>query len=247
MSASVTAPSLMGLVNLLAPASGTTHACKFTVTLAGAAASINWPGLFQAIGVWVPQSMMVDNTAGTAVVTVKETTYGWTRSVQAGQLRVFQFPAVGSPIFVFSSTGNVSPVVSMFDWPAFPDADINLLLASGTPVSITGQPVSVSLSGTMAPSAPITYATAASTTIATGGTSQTVFTAGTLTNGGWITNPASAAESLYFDPTGAACLTTPSGTTFELKAGQTATLGAALNAVTVNAVTLGHVFSAVRF
>ncbi len=247
MSATISPPSVLGLVNLLAPASGMTHGCKFTVTLAGASATVNWAGLFQTIGVWVPQSMMVDNTAGASVVTVSETTYGWTRRVQAGELRVFQFPAVGTPQFVFSSAGNVAPTISMFDWPAFPDSDQNLGVSSGTPVTVTGQPIAVAISGTQPPAVPLSYVVAGTTTITTGGTSQTLFAAGTIANGAWITNPVGAVESLFVCPTGAAAGVVASGATFELVAGQTMTLGAASNAITVNAATTGHAFSAVRF
>lgn len=92
-----------------------------------------------------------------------------------------------------------------------------------------------------------TAVVAGTTTITTGGTSQTVFAAGTLIRGGYITNPSTATENLYVDPTGAAATTTEAGSSFALLAGQTFLLGPTANAVTVNAATTGHAFSAVRY
>lgn len=241
-------PQTYMLANLLAPADGKTHAVKFNVSLSpGNNAAINWPGLMQTVGAFVPQACTVDNSAGTSPVTMSETSYGWSRIIPAGAWRTFQFPAVSMPNFTFSSAGTVTPAVSLFDWPAFPDSDINIAVASGAPVTITGQPVSVALSGTMVPPSPVTYTAAGTTTITTGGASQTVFAAGTITTGAWVTNPKNATESLFVNVAGGTATTTPGGAVFELGAGETLVIGPSTNAITATAATLGHAFSAVRF
>lgn len=93
-----------------------------------------------------------------------------------------------------------------------------------------------------------TIVVGATTSITTGGTSQTLFTAGTVTNGGFVTNPATATEVLCVNPVGTAATVTASAATFCLAAGQTFVLPIGqTNAVTVNATTTAHAFSAVRY
>lgn len=237
------------LFNLLAPASGTTHGVKYTIALtAGATATINWPGQVQQVGAWVPQAAMVDNTLGTSPLTMAETTYGWTRIIPAGTWRVFQFPAVNNPNFSFTSSGTISPIVSFFDWPAFPDGDFNPAVATGQPVEITGQPIEVTLSGTGVPPDAVSYAGAAAHTITAGGTSQVVFAAASVITGAIITNPNNATENLYVDPVKAAVTTTGGiDTSFELLPGQSFTFGPAAGAININAATTGHAFVAVKY
>lgn len=111
----------------------------------------------------------------------------------------------------------------------------------GSQVTIVGQPIEVTVTaGTT------TAAAGASFSIVTGGTAQTAFTAASIVNGGIITNPWGATESLFVDPVNAAQVTAPgtNGTTTELKAGQSFTLpGGLTNAVSVNANTAAHAFT----
>jgi hypothetical protein len=89
---------------------------------------------------------------------------------------------------------------------------------------------------------------ASSTTITTGGTAQVVFPANSIGNQGTITNPLTATEPLFVCIVVAqVATTTASGTTFALAPGQTFTLPPSQVNVTVNAVTTGHVFSAMAF
>jgi len=92
------------------------------------------------------------------------------------------------------------------------------------------------------------------TQVVTGGVAVTAIPANP--NGGYITNPYSAAdqgistaEVLYLDPTGAAPGSTPgsgNGSVVALQPGQTWTVIALQNTVTkVNAGTTGHKFTAV--
>lgn len=84
--------------------------------------------------------------------------------------------------------------------------------------------------------------------VATGGTAVTVFSAGSIVNQAYIVNPIGATESLFVDPVTTAGTTAPgtTGTTTELAAGQSYTIGPTTKAVSVNAVTSGHSFTAVR-
>ena len=79
--------------------------------------------------------------------------------------------------------------------------------------------------------------------IATGGTSVQVVPANP--NGGFITNPASATETLFVNPIGAAALAA-SNTTFGLNPGQTWNIIPGQTSITwCNAASDGHVFSVV--
>lgn len=85
--------------------------------------------------------------------------------------------------------------------------------------------------------------------IAAGGTPVNVF-ASLPINGGYVTNPIAATESLFVDIVNAAGTTAPgaNGTTTELAAGQSFTIPPNLTgALSANAVTNGHTFTAVGF
>jgi hypothetical protein len=128
-----------------------------------------------------------------------------------------------------------SPGVVLMCWTS---AQLYLPCGPATPLSVTGS--TSAAVGTMV--------AATTTAITTGGTSQTLFTAGTVSNGGFVTNPTTATEVLCVNPVGTAATVTASGATFCLAAGQTFTLPSGItNAVTVNAATTAHAFSAVRY
>lgn len=238
------------LSNLLAPVTGKTHTAMFTFALNGQAATINWPGMQQAAGAWIPQAACVDNYNSSNAVVFEETSTGYTETIPAGFKRTFQFPAVATPIFTLTAaSGAAAGELWLYDWPAFPDSSFNPSSSGGqSAVSIVGQPISVVVGGTEPPPSPVTYlAATGATTITAAGTSQTLFAAGDIITGAYVTNPANATESLFIDPTGGVCTVTPAGTTFEIAPGSSFTLGPAANNVTVNAVTIGHAFSAATF
>lgn len=90
----------------------------------------------------------------------------------------------------------------------------------------------------------VTYTAAALSTIAVGGTAVNALTAGTIKTGFDLKNPSTATEPLFFNLVGTAT-TTESGSTFALPIGASyhGTAGTA-QALSVNALTTGHVFSA---
>lgn len=139
MSSSAGFSAVFNLSNLTAPASGVTHAGQWQLALtAGVPATLNMLSQMEFLGDFLGQAMTVDNTANPTAITITETTYGWTRQIQAGELRTFQYPGVQNQNFVFSSSGNINALLSIYDWPAFPDSDYLLGNASGTPVTILG-------------------------------------------------------------------------------------------------------------
>ena len=233
------------LSNLLAPASGTTHAVKFNVTVSNNKALINLPGYLQQIGDFTPQAMIVDNTANNVVVTVGEIGFGWSRIVPAGAYMTFQYPATSQQQITVSSAGAANVSIVLLDFPAFPDASYNPATAAGSLVSIVGTPA-VTLTGSALLPAPVSYAASAVASIAIGGTAVTVFGIGTIVSGAVITNPSTATEMLFIDTVASASLA-ETGTTFALAAGQSFSFGPASGAITANAATAGHAFSAVRF
>lgn len=248
MSANVSTPEPHFLNNLLAPASGRTHAVKFNITVNGGTASLNWPDLQQSVGAWIPQAMRIDNLASANSVLVSETSTGWSELVQAGFVRTVQFPAVKDPIFTVAGVGGAATVVLwLYDWPAFPDSSFNPATAAGQfSVSIIGQPITVIIQGTMPPPAPVSYIQASGGfTITVGGTSQACFAPGEIVTQGVITNPFSATESLWVTAVGNAVIGGGApGTTEELIPGQSITFGPAAGAINVNATTAGHAFVA---
>ena len=194
MSASAGNSQVFALGNLLAPATGQTHGVKFSMSLSSNSATINWDGLLQSVGSWLPQAMYVNNLGNNANLVVTETSSGWQTVVVAGTAKTVQFPCVSHPVFnIACATGSANLDFWLFDWPAFPDEVFNPTSggASGV-VLIGGQPIEVVLQGNMLPPAPVTYAAAAAHTVTSGGTAITVFTAGQIVTQGIITNPSTA-------------------------------------------------------
>jgi len=216
MSGSVSQLQNFNLANLTAPASGTTHAAKFLITAsAGNPATITMSGYVQQIGDFLGQAMTVDNSANAVAITIAETTFGWARTVQAGALQTFQYPAVTNQIFIISASANVSVGLTIFDWPAFPEW-ASLSGTGSQPVSIVG-PVSVTQGAspwvTQRQNARI-IGTDRGGTITVGGTSKTLAAVNLARNALVIANPSTAAaqgiataESLFVNLTAAATLT----------------------------------------
>lgn len=234
-------------INLLAPASGVTHAARFDINLGGATTSvgINWPGLLSKVGNFTPQACRLDNTASTASVLVRETNYGWSRLIEAGVMETWQFEGVDTPEFLFTSSGTVTAVFSLYDWPAMPDRSVNLTNFPGTVVSIAGQPIAVTLTGTLPLPTSITPTVMPVTTVVTGAVAVTALPGGTNPSGGFITNPIAAPGNLFVDIVNTAG-TLESATCVELVPGQSFALpGPILTGVSVNSSSAGHVFTGV--
>lgn len=136
--------SVYNLANLTAPASGVTHGAKWQVAIVGGeTVRLNMLSQQEFLGVFLGQSMQVDNTANASQVTIMETTYGWIRIVAAGALVTFQYPAVQNQNFIFSCPDDVLFGISIFDWPAFPDYGTNTSGGASSSVTILGQPIEV--------------------------------------------------------------------------------------------------------
>lgn len=221
------------LSNLTAPASGTTHAAKFQIVFASATTvQINMQGYMEFLGDFQGQSMMVDNTGSSAPLTITEFRYGWKRIVPAGAVQTFQYPAVDNQIFNITAGAASTVTLSVFDWPAFPDA--GAVIGGGTVV--VAQPIATFILPTLANGG-------ASHSIVTGGVAQPAIAAFAIQQQGMIRNPNGASESLFVDIVNTAGLTDGAGgTTVELKAGDKYIIPPIQNAVSVNAVTSAHAF-----
>lgn len=246
---------LQNLSNLLAPASGVTHGCLFRVTLNNNSARVFLESFAQeGLADFTPQALMIDNQASAQPVTVTEQWTNWTRVIQAGECRTLQYPAVTLPRFTLTSPGSAQVNFWLFDWPAFPDSNLNPATTTGAVVQIAGQPINVDIVAPM----PAPYASAASVgnshSIVLGGTAQNALNAGAATAGGFITNPSTAAaqgigaaEPLFVDEANAAgTAEATGGTTVILQPGDTYVVPPTVSAVSVNAATTGHNFIAVR-
>lgn len=246
--------TVYNLANLTAPASGVTHGGKWEVGLIGGqTANLNMLSQQEFLGPFLGQAMQVDNTGNATDLIITEQTYGWTRTVPAGGLQTFQYPAVEFQNFFFTSSGNIQAIISIFDWPAFPDdagsvGAASVVTISGTvDVAVTGQPISVTGTVDVA-STPGVPVAGLATEIVTGGTPVAVFV-NTTHDGAFITNPNAASESIFVDAVNNADTIAPgvNGTTIELVAGQSQEFPALTGTVTANAVTNGHTFTAVGF
>lgn len=239
--------SVYNLANLTAPASGVTHGAKWQiVALASVPVTLNMLSQMEFLGVFLGQSMQVDNSANATDLVITETTYGWTRTVAAGGLQTFQYPAVANQNFIFTSSGDVLVTVSIFDWPAFPDDAGSISNNSGTAVvsgtvSIDPQPIEVQIDPN--PSVP---QPGLASEIVSAGTAVTVF-ANTTADGAYIVNPNGAPGSLFVDEVNVADTASPgtNGTTVELVAGQSQSFLPISGQVTANSLNNGHTFVAV--
>lgn len=243
--------SVYNLANLTAPASGVTHGGKWEIGLIGGQTAIlNMLSQQEFLGPFLGQSMQVDNTGNATDLIITERTYGWVRTVPAGGLQTFQYPAVQNQFFSFTSSGNITAIISIFDWPAFPDDAGSIGTAAS--VTIAGQPIHVDIDNQpIAVTTTVssgTSAAGANHAVATGGTAVTVFTNPAHT-GSFITNPNNATESLFVDPVNVPANAAPgaNGTTIELVAGQSISFPAFTGVVRANAVTNGHAFTAVSY
>jgi hypothetical protein len=123
--------SLYDLTNLQAPADGTTHATKLTLQLiAGTPQIFDWATVGNDYSTYTPQAIFVDNSAGTAVLQIVETRYGYTLNIPAGVTQIVQILGFNEPIFSISGSGPVN--LFFLDFPAFP-----LISGSGNLVEVT--------------------------------------------------------------------------------------------------------------
>ena len=83
--------------------------------------------------------------------------------------------------------------------------------------------------------------------VTTGGTAVTALISGHRTAGGWISNPVTATQNLGINEIGTASGTTSSGNTTFIVPGQTYTLSASTNAVSVISSDSSHAFSGYGF
>ena len=149
MSGSISTPVLYDLTNLQAPASGVTHAINLTVKCSNASPVTNFSpaNYVNSFGAFNAQSMRVDNSANQIGFTVTESIFGWTQYIAAGTVTTFNFPAIKSPEFTFSSdAGLISVPIQFFDFPSFSFINSNPNNAAATPIgnpSGTALPVTI--------------------------------------------------------------------------------------------------------
>ncbi len=146
MSGSISLSGPFELTNLTAPASGITKALRFNIITptGGGTTVLDMSNYIQALGSFRPQSMTVDNTQNNTPVTVNEIWFGWQRVINAGQIVSFNYPAVALPKFTFTTAAASSPVVTLYDFPIFPENYFNSANASGQTVIVGNTPLPVS-------------------------------------------------------------------------------------------------------
>jgi hypothetical protein len=131
-------------------------------------------------------------------------------------------------------------------WLNVPLPSVIVYASGGQSVTVTG---TVDVSGSSVYVSPLaaTASAGAAHSIATGGTAQNAFLG--ITTGAFITNPLNATESLFVDMVNVAGTVAPGthGTTVELVPGQSQAFPALVTSISVNAVTSGHVFTAVQW
>ena len=95
--------------------------------------------------------------------------------------------------------------------------------------------------------APYTLVALDVATVTTGGTAVTALSAGHRTAGGWISNPATATQTLGINEITTASGTTSAGSTTFISPGQTYTLAPSANAVSVISSDSSHPFSGLGY
>ncbi len=143
-----TQPTTFELSNLTAPASGKTRAFRLSVItpVGGGTTVLNLLNYIQALGSFRPQSMSIDNSLNAYPITVKETTFGWSRVINPGQMVTFNYPAVTDQNFTFTTTASITFTVTMYDYPAFPEDLFNSSIGTGSQsVTVTNTPLPVQL------------------------------------------------------------------------------------------------------
>lgn len=175
-------------------------------------------------------------------------------------LRRATAPVAGLLLFAYFSIGVFAAVP-----PAKPGYQVNLPTAPGgvtyAPLSVPAwvDPTDLSTDpdgrlrvvspDTPMPVAPppTTYTAVTAFSVATGGAAQVAFSAGAIRTGCLIKNPSAASETLYFSLTGPAG-TAEAGGTFGLAPGDSFRCPAPTGqALSVNAATGGHAFSATAY
>ncbi len=146
MSGSISLSGPFELTNLTAPASGITKALRFNVVIpsGGGVSTLDIANYIQELGTFRPQAMTIDNTQNNTPVTVNEIWFGWQRVINAGQIVSFNYPAVQLPKFTFTTAAAASPVITLYDFPIFPENYFNSANSSGQTVIVGNTPLPVS-------------------------------------------------------------------------------------------------------
>jgi hypothetical protein len=212
---------------------------------AGATALIDFTTAYENTSFSSVQSVWVDNFNNPNSITFTVQSTGQTIEVPADAQGIFPVIAASRPKITAYSAGAVIVPTLWLNVPMPQGTWYKSGNAGGGNVNVTNASIPVSFA-----IAPKTPAAPAAFTIATGGVAVTAFAGGTIVNGAVITNPAAASESLFIDFVNAAQTAVPGtlGTCFELKPGQSFEVpGGIASAVSANAVTAAHAFSAVRY
>ena len=211
---------------------------------ASASILIDFTQAYENTSFSVVQSVWVDNFANASPVVFTVASTGQTIEVPANAQGVFPVIAAIRPKITITSAGNVIVPCLWLTVPLPVGVWYKAGATGGGPVTIIG-PLRSGAVETVPPIATPTGGGATSSV--TGGTAVTVFAAGSIINGAVITNPAAATEPLGVSISAAAAGTTASGATFLLAPGQSFTCPPSTIAVTANALTAGHAFSAVQY
>lgn len=119
---SVSAPVGMAVRNLLVPSQGTPHAVEFTGGFTGTPFPIDWRQYAIDNSPFQPQGVHIDNTSGTAPLSITFMPTGWTVTAKAGQQRSANFPSVnGGTCQIVGDPSAQNTKVVFVDYPVFPD------------------------------------------------------------------------------------------------------------------------------
>jgi hypothetical protein len=211
---------------------------SFPLILVGAAVLIDLKSAANLHNVSNVQGIFIDNSNGTASLGVT-TVAGMNLSIPAGWQCLMPLFLSADNTLTFTGNGTVNLTLLNFRtpamvWPGTASATASVVTISGTPTVVVASP-------------PLTASAPANFSIVTGGTALNVFNANTIVHGAVIKNPGSAVESLYVDLVNPAQLADPGtlGTCMGIGLGETYIVpGNMTGAVSVNAATTGHTFSA---
>jgi hypothetical protein len=247
-------PQQVSVYNALVPPEGPKSIAQVLDFSASSSILIDFTTAYERKAFTVLQTVFVDNFLNPDTITFNVPGTGQQFDVPPGSQGFFPVVAASRAKLRAVSTGGI-PVPCVFMNVPMP---VGVWYASGNagggPVTIADQPIGVNIENepiavTVAPAAQTTPIAGAVRAIVTGGTAVNAFSAGAIVTEGLISNPIAATESLFVDLVNAAGTTAPgtNGTTFEVPAGASFRCPPSTLAVSVNAATSGHAFTAVSF
>lgn len=146
MSVTASNAPVFNTTNYMVPANGTTHCVQIQGTVTAAPSLLDWRQFTVDNFPFQPQGVYIDNTAGTATLSITVVPLGWTINCPAGQQLATSFPAPNGETMTVVGNGQVS--MAFVDFPVLPSqalasiaGTVNVNIASPNPLPVLPPPL----------------------------------------------------------------------------------------------------------